>query len=323
MKISVVMAVYNGSMYLLKQLESINMQTKKIDEVIIVDDCSSDDSKKIVTSFIKEKHLDNWKLVENEVNLGYKKNFRKGLTLCTGDIIFFADQDDIWHLDKIEKMSDIMKKNQILTLASSCNFINQDDEIIDIEKRAGMSNNNLLPICVEKKLTKIDLEIVIMNNFAQGCTMAFDKSVKQSFLNNSIGLHPHDWEINLIGAINGSCYYLDEALIDYRIHDNNTIGLSSILEQDIMNEKSKRLKNRIELTSEEKTITEFVLSFKELCYNDYLLMSRRLDYLNMRLDGMNNNKYFLLFKSYILGKYSVFGTFKTFIGDLIVAINKR
>ena len=54
MKISLIMAVYNGEKYLIKQLQSINNQTNKIDEVILIDDCSKDRSVEIVEEFIKE-----------------------------------------------------------------------------------------------------------------------------------------------------------------------------------------------------------------------------------------------------------------------------
>ena len=65
MKISLIMAVYNGEKYLIKQLQSINNQTNKIDEVILIDDCSKDRSVEIVEEFIKENQLDNWKLIIN------------------------------------------------------------------------------------------------------------------------------------------------------------------------------------------------------------------------------------------------------------------
>ena len=58
MKISLIMAVYNGEKYLIKQLQSINNQTNKIDEVILIDDCSKDRSVEIIEEFIKENQLD-------------------------------------------------------------------------------------------------------------------------------------------------------------------------------------------------------------------------------------------------------------------------
>ncbi|WRK53127.1 glycosyltransferase [Coprobacillaceae bacterium CR2/5/TPMF4] len=77
MKISVVMTTYNGQKYIKKQLESIELQTVKIDEVIIIDDCSNDDTVEIVNEFIHNKQLTGWILEENKNNLGYIENFKK------------------------------------------------------------------------------------------------------------------------------------------------------------------------------------------------------------------------------------------------------
>ena len=102
MKVSLVMAVYNGEKYLIEQLDSIRKQTYLIDEVILIDDVSTDNSYELIHQYIDGYKLINWKLIKNENNLGYRKNFKKGLEIVDGDIIFLSDQDDRWHLNKIE-----------------------------------------------------------------------------------------------------------------------------------------------------------------------------------------------------------------------------
>ena len=104
MKVSLVMAVYNGEKYLIEQLDSIRKQTYPIDEVILIDDVSTDNSYELIHQYIDGYKLVNWKLIKNENNLGYRKNFKKGLEIVDGDIIFLSDQDDRWHLNKIEVM---------------------------------------------------------------------------------------------------------------------------------------------------------------------------------------------------------------------------
>ena len=105
MKTSVVMTVYNGSRYLLEMLDSLRNQTRAIDEVLFFDDRSTDSSREIIQTYISEHKLSNWKLIINENNKGWEKNFTNGISAATGDIIFPCDQDDVWHLDKIEKIS--------------------------------------------------------------------------------------------------------------------------------------------------------------------------------------------------------------------------
>ena len=139
MKVSLVMAVYNGEKYLIEQLDSIRKQTYPIDEVILIDDVSTDNSYELI-----HQYIDGWKLIKNENNLGYRKNFKKGLEIVDGDIIFLSDQDDRWHLNKIEVMVEKMSQSNILSLASSFNFMDQDGNCFEVNKIKGRSNNNLL-----------------------------------------------------------------------------------------------------------------------------------------------------------------------------------
>lgn len=119
MKTSVVMTVYNGSRYLLEMLDSLRNQTRAIDEVLFFDDRSTDSSREIIQTYISEHKLSNWKLIINENNKGWEKNFTNGISAATGDIIFPCDQDDVWHLDKIEKISNAFESNNDIFLLVS------------------------------------------------------------------------------------------------------------------------------------------------------------------------------------------------------------
>ena len=106
MKTSVAIATYNGEKYIIEQLESILYQTQAVDEVIICDDCSQDRTVHIIRDFIVQHELNcTWKLFVNDQNLGYCENFKKAIYLCTGDIVFFCDQDDIWVKNRVEVMA--------------------------------------------------------------------------------------------------------------------------------------------------------------------------------------------------------------------------
>ena len=119
MKTSVVMATYNGSEFIREQLDSIKNQTMHVDEVVICDDRSKDDTVEIVRSFIADNSLQGWNIEVNEVNLGYGSNFNKALLKASGDYIFFSDQDDIWEPDKVETMVRIMEENSDIKLLCS------------------------------------------------------------------------------------------------------------------------------------------------------------------------------------------------------------
>lgn len=120
MKVSVAMATYNGANYIEEQLDSIFKQTRAVDEVIICDDCSNDNTVSIVEGYIYDNHLqDKWSIKVNEKNLGFGSNFYQAIMKTTGNIIFFCDQDDIWTLDRVQAMTEVMKENtNILMLGS-------------------------------------------------------------------------------------------------------------------------------------------------------------------------------------------------------------
>jgi len=91
--VTVVVATYNGSAYLLAQLESIAQQTHKPTQIIIIDDASSDDTLLVANNFAA--HHPEVMLVQNETRLGYIKNFEKGMLFANAHYIALSDQDDI------------------------------------------------------------------------------------------------------------------------------------------------------------------------------------------------------------------------------------
>ena len=78
MKTSVVISSYNGEKFIYDQLESIRVQTVPVDEVIIIDDCSTDNTRAICQDFINRHSLANWLLLGNEENQGFIVNFQNG-----------------------------------------------------------------------------------------------------------------------------------------------------------------------------------------------------------------------------------------------------
>lgn len=89
--ISIAMTTYNGEKYLREQLDSILNQTFSDFELIICDDCSKDATVKILEEYsLKDKRV---RYFVNEKNLGFKKNFEKAISLCSGEYVAFSDQD--------------------------------------------------------------------------------------------------------------------------------------------------------------------------------------------------------------------------------------
>lgn len=111
--IGVLMCTYNGEKYINEQLESLLTQLKQPDEVIIVDDCSTDNTPNICKTFIESKGLkDKRKVIINDINQGRKKNFFKGIDYFKSEYIFFCDQDDIRDKHKILELYNLMVENR-------------------------------------------------------------------------------------------------------------------------------------------------------------------------------------------------------------------
>lgn len=120
-RISVVMATYNGAGYILEQIESILAQSLQPHEVIVCDDCSVDGTYEIVNEFIVRHQLSSWQLYRNEVNLGFSNNFYNAICKSTGDLVFLADQDDVWMENKIHDMAKAFDLNNDIKVLSCKN----------------------------------------------------------------------------------------------------------------------------------------------------------------------------------------------------------
>ena len=230
-KISVALTTFNGEKYIEKQLKSLLFQQRPIDEVIIVDDASSDKTVVIVDEFIKKNNLLNWHLYVNNENIGFLKNFKNAIEKTTGDIIFLCDQDDIWFNTKINSMLNRFESDErIKAIYSGFKFIDENDNIIFTRQKKLSANNNLIKFRIEPFQTvKIDLSTICNYNISPGCTLAFTREVKDIYLANTKCVCVHDWELALIAAFLDGLYFFNTPLTNYRIHRENTIGMPEII----------------------------------------------------------------------------------------------
>ncbi len=214
--ISVVMAVYNGSKYIREQLESIMVQSKKVDEIVIIDDCSAKKCSDIITEVLSNRDC-RVKYIEHTINRGYAQTFFEALRISEGDYIFFADQDDIWIKEKVMICVDIMMKYPEITCLSSLNVL------IDGAGNVIRKENN-----VNRRLFKPSCEELISRKYLRpGMSIVITRELKKKIDLLDISQYEmHDRLIEYISAINGGFYILGEYLTNYRIHDSNTSGMN-------------------------------------------------------------------------------------------------
>ena len=223
MTVSVCMGIYNGENYIWEQLESIRTQTRAPEEVILCDDGSTDGTRELVQKYLDEHaELAGWKLYCNEENRGYPANFYHAMRLCTKDIVFLADQDDIWDTRKIERMSGIMEQHEkISVLGCTFGLIGSDDEEIRtvMAPTTQRESGELREISVEQVFYKCEWPGMVLAYRNAWCQRHMGE--KETDFAKGI---PHDFLICAWAAEEKTFFQLEERLAWHRRHDNNAGG---------------------------------------------------------------------------------------------------
>jgi glycosyltransferase involved in cell wall biosynthesis len=305
MKISVAMCTYYGEKYVKEQLESILNQTHNIDEIIICDDCSKDETLNICKEILKESNV-SFKIKSNENNLGFIKNFYQALDLCTGDIIFFSDQDDVWKKDKVEKVLDVFKNNKdALLVFTEADVVNQDLVGEDSLLKGASFKNEFL------KSNQTKFNSLLNDNYVTGATMAIKKELKSELEKASrFNDCPHDYWLALIAAANNGLYCYEKPLIYYRQHSSNTIGINKRYSFKQVKKlfSSNRNKNRENRYAELRLPTLYELKKYVLLKNnkEYLkIINNKIKFWENRSDffgGSFTKNIMVVFKSTINGE---------------------
>lgn len=211
-KISVCMASYNGENFIYEQLESILKQLQAEDEIIIRDDVSNDQTVAIIQSF-NDCRI---KLHINNRNIGYSRNFALAIEEAKGDVIFIADQDDVWDDNKVEVMLEAL--NDADMVVSNAEIVNEKLEMIH---PSHFSLNN----------TQRGFWRNLLRTRYIGACMAFRAKILEKVLPfpKDVKLCAYDYWI----AVVSECFYKVELvktpLLKYRRHGKNASsgGVSS------------------------------------------------------------------------------------------------
>lgn len=214
-RVSVALATFNGERFLAEQLQSLANQSRLPDELVVSDDGSTDDTLTILENFSKSAPF-TVILLPGEGRLGYGQNFRRAFNRCSSNLIAFCDQDDVWWPDKIAKVERLFDDPAVLLAYHNANVVElqrhyplyraaQEDQTFSAIPRAPFKI-----VCGLVQMFRADLR-------------RFDDLWDHS----RDHIHPgrllaHDqWFFFLAHAL-GGVHYLDEILVDYRLHDANT-----------------------------------------------------------------------------------------------------
>ena len=204
MKISIAMATYNGARYLKAQLQSFIDQTRQPDELIITDDCSTDEIETIVRDFAQTAPF---KVLfsRNEQNLGYCGNFNAALMKTTGGLVFLSDQDDVWFPEKIEHMVSVAERNP---------------DALVLMNDAALTDGELNEVGLTK-IGQIRSAGISMDGFVMGCCCGIRRELLDLCMPIPAGFKGHDnWIVWLAEGLGGKTVE-DKVLQYYRRHETN------------------------------------------------------------------------------------------------------
>ena len=206
MRVSVVMATYNGEKYLCDQIASILRCLGPSDQLIASDDGSQDGTREQLYAY--ERKTDIVKVVDGP-RQGIIANFENGLKYVNGDIIFLADQDDIWLPNKVDEIKRIFETDSTVTC------VLHDVKVVDGDL------NTLEKSFFEIRGSKLGFAHNLRKNSFMGSAMAFKASMLPVILPIPRNIPMHDQWIGLINELYGKTAVCKKPLGLYRRHGDN------------------------------------------------------------------------------------------------------
>jgi glycosyltransferase involved in cell wall biosynthesis len=200
------MATFNGERFVDAQLRSILAQLDADDEIVIVDDASTDRTRERIAAFSDPRI----RLHANERNEGVFGSFERALRMTSGDVVFLADQDDVWLPGKRARLCEALESDAAVTVAlSDAQVIDADGAVVApsfMALRGGFRSGLL------STLTK---------NRYLGCAMAFKRQLLDIALPIPPDVPMHDMWLGAISVLVGRTVYVDRPLMQYRRHSAN------------------------------------------------------------------------------------------------------
>lgn len=262
--VGILMSTYNGEKYISQQIDSLLNQKGINIEIYVRDDGSKDKTKSIIQEYMKKYPCIHF--IQDDKNLGPAGSFME-LIYNTPDHDYYAfcDQDDIWKENKV-----IEAVRQIEEKGCKKPYLYCSNQMLYVDGQETNMRFNHEP--------QHNLLCVVMHNYISGCTMVMNKQlrdiiIKQESRPSSQTLRMHDTWIMLTANLFGEVIYDNNSYIDYRIHQNNTVGLSN----DSFLSKLKQFKKSYKKKKEEKnrstTAKELLKRFPNMNKEDHDVLS--------------------------------------------------
>lgn len=221
-RISIAMATCEGQRFVDAQLESIAGQSLLPSELVVCDDASTDETASRVRAFADRVAFP-VRLIVNPQRLGITLNFEQALRETSGDLIFFADQDDLWRPEKIQTHVAAFERNARLGMTfSNADVVGADGHPLGYDLWSSLFFDPREQHSVGSGQAA---EIFMRRVIAAGTTLAFRAEYKPLLLPFPDLYSVHDAWVAFMLACVSECAILPAPLIDYRLHDANQVGI--------------------------------------------------------------------------------------------------
>lgn len=237
--VSVITPVYNAGKVLGKTLESIFSQTYKKIEIVLVDDCSKDNSREVIAKYM-ENHPE---IVYHcqPTNLGAGAARNKALEIAKGQYVAFLDADDMWHPEKIEKQIKLLKEKDGSFSYTAIQMVDENDKIVKTKR---------------KVKEQVDYKFLLHNTMIATSTVVVDR-IKLGDFRMPLRRGGQDYATWLMLLRDGTVAYgIDEALEDYRIGNKDSLA----------GKKGKSVRQVWEIQTQDEGISKIVAVYNVFCF---------------------------------------------------------
>lgn len=222
--VSIIIPNYNHSVFLKERIDSILNQTYQNFELIILDDCSTDDSKMVIETY--RKHPSVQHIIYNKENSGSPfLQWKKGVTLTKGEFVWIAESDDFAEPDFLQKTVLQIEKNKKIGLVYCDSNIIQKNIITTTFKQKNstyMNDVNWEKDYLIKGLNELERHLIRNCIIYNVSAVLFRKDALSAVIHKIIGFkYAGDWVAYMLIALSYNIYYISETLNNYRSHENN------------------------------------------------------------------------------------------------------
>jgi hypothetical protein len=224
-RLSVALCTHQGERHLPEQLDSLRAQRRAPDELVVVDDASTDGTRALLERFAADAPFPVHLHLRDE-RRGAVRSFEQVLGLCDGDVVAFCDQDDRWHPDKCGTLEQEVRRGVDLAFCDG-DLVDDDGAPRPLTLWQGVGFRGRR----RERFERSPLPVLLNRSVVTGCASAFSAGLVDAALPFPDELHDerapmlHDRWLSLVAATRGGVRAVPQRLLSYRVHPAQVTGI--------------------------------------------------------------------------------------------------